>query len=146
MARSLPTTVAPIVKKKEVPILKKGAEGKLLVPDVKLKVSTSYVNISGSPASSYRNSNSRITRRTSEFSDSSMTSVTEEDELTFRSRGVETRAWSYDNVLTYPCMAPPVRTERRLEKRVVDGVEHEFEVEVELPLKRLFLFPGKEVR
>jgi len=29
---------------------------------------------------------------------------------------------------------------------VVDGVEHEFKVEVELPLKRLFLFPGKEVR
>jgi len=164
MARSLPTTVAPIVKKKEVPILKKGAEGKLLVPDVKLKVSTSYVNISGSPASSYRNSSSRITRRTSEFSDSSMTSVTEEDELTFKSRGVESepyfylfpspsylstspaRAWSYDNVLTYPCMAPPIRTEKRLETRVVDGVEHEFEVEVELPLKRLFLFPGKEVR
>jgi len=90
MARSLPTTVAPIVKKKEVLILKKGAEGKLLVPDVKLKVSTSYVTISGPPASSYRNSsNGRITRRTSEFSDSSMTSVTEEDELTFKSRGVE---------------------------------------------------------
>jgi hypothetical protein len=56
------------------------------------------------------------------------------------------RAWSYDNVLTYPCMVPPVRTEKCLEKRVVDGVEREVEVEVELPLKRLFLFPGKEVR
>ena len=93
MARSLPTTVAPIVKKKEVPILKKGAEGKLLVPDVKLKVSTSYVNISGSPASSSRNS--RITRRTSEFSDGSMTSVTEEDELTFKSRSVESELSSH---------------------------------------------------
>ena len=40
MACSLPTSVAPIVKKREVPILNKGAEGKLLVPDVKLKVST----------------------------------------------------------------------------------------------------------
>ena len=89
MARSLPTSVAPIVKKKEVPILKKGAEGKLLVPDVKLKVSTSYVNISGSPADSYRNSSSRITRRTSEFSDGSMASVNEEDELSFKSRPVE---------------------------------------------------------
>jgi hypothetical protein len=146
MARSLPTTVAPIVKKKEVPILKKGAEGKLLVPDVKLKVSTSYVNISGSSASSYRNSPSRIARRTSEFSDGSMTSVTEEDELSFKSRPVETRAWSYENVLTYPCMVPPTRTERRLEKCMIDGVEREVEVEVELPLKRLFLFPGKEVR
>ncbi|KAF9783337.1 hypothetical protein BJ322DRAFT_147206 [Thelephora terrestris] len=142
MARSLPTTVEPIVKKKEVPILKKGAEGKLLVPDVKLKVSTSYVNISGSPASS----NIHMVRRASGFSDRSMSSVTEEDELSFKSRPIETRAWSYDNVLTYPCMAPPVRTEKRLEKRIVDGVEKEVEVEVELPLKRLFLFPGKEVR
>jgi len=122
--------------------LKKGAEGKLLVPDVKLKVSTSYVNVSASPS---RNS-SRIVRRTSEFSDGSMTSVTEEDELSFKSRAIETRAWSYDNVLTYPCMVPPVRTEKRVERRVVDGVEQEVEVEVELPLKRLFLFPGKEVR
>ena len=87
MARSLPTTVGPIVKK-EVPILKKGAEGKLLVPDVKLKVSTSYVNISGSPA------NSRITRRTSEFSEGSMASVTEEDELSFKSRPVESESYA----------------------------------------------------
>jgi len=142
MARSLPTTVAPIIKKKEVPILKKGAEGKLLVPDVKLKVSTSYVNISASPASS----NGRIARRTSEFSDGSMASVTEEDELTFKPRAIETRAWSYDNVLTYPCMVPPVRTETRVEKRIVDGVERDVKVEVEVPLKRLFLFPGKEIR
>ena len=88
MARSLPTTVEPIVKKKEVPILKKGAEGKLLVPDVKLKVSTSYVNIAGSPASS----NGYMVRRASGFSDSSMTSVTEEDELNFKSRPVESES------------------------------------------------------
>ena len=94
MARSLPTAVAPIVKKKEVPILKKGAEGKLLVPDVKLKASTSYINIAGSPASSYRNSSSRITRRTSEFSDGSMTGVTEEDELSFKSHGIESESHS----------------------------------------------------
>ena len=56
------------------------------------------------------------------------------------------RAWSYDNVLTYPCMVPPTRTTKRIEKRMVDGVEREVEVEFELPLKRLFLFPGKEVR
>ena len=90
MACSLPTSVAPIIKKKEVPILKKGAEGKLLVPDVKLKVSTSYVNVSGSPSSS----NSRMARRTSEFSDGSMASVNEEDELSFRSRTVESELHS----------------------------------------------------
>jgi len=43
-------------------------------------------------------------------------------------------------------MVPPIRTEKRLERRIIDGVEREVEVEVELPLKRLFLFPGKEVR
>ena len=89
IARSLPTTVAPIVKKKEVPILKKGAEGKLLVPDVKLKVSTSYVNVSGSPASS----SGHIARRASGFSDGSMTSVTEDDELTFKPRPVESTSY-----------------------------------------------------
>ena len=53
--------------------------------------------------------------------------------------------WLYGNVLTYPCMAPPVRTEKQLEMRAVNGVEREFKVEAELPLKRLFLFSGKEV-
>ncbi|KAF9642724.1 hypothetical protein BDM02DRAFT_3192782 [Thelephora ganbajun] len=61
MAHSLPTTVAPIT-------------------------STSYVNISGSPAIS----NGCITRGTSEFSDGSMTCIAEEDELSFKSRAVET--------------------------------------------------------
>lgn len=84
MPRSLPTTVAPIVKKKEVPILKKGAEGRLLVPDVKLKVSTSYVNVPGSSASS-----SRMSRRASGFSDGSMAGINPQDELTFKSRPVE---------------------------------------------------------
>ena len=79
MARSLPTTVTPIVKKKEVPILKKGTEGKLLVLDVKLKLSISFLNVSA-PFS--RNS-SRIVRRTSEFSTGSMAGVNEEDELSF---------------------------------------------------------------
>ena len=66
VSHSLPTTAALIVKMKEVPILKKGAEGRLLVPDAKLKVSTSHANVSGSPVSS------RITRRTSGFSDGSI--------------------------------------------------------------------------
>ncbi|KAJ7695944.1 hypothetical protein B0H17DRAFT_1131137 [Mycena rosella] len=46
----------------------------------------------------------------------------------------ETRSWSYDNVRTYPVMAMPALKERR----VVDGVE--VEVEVERPFKRLFTF------
>ena len=40
------------------------------------------------------------------------------------------------------------KKEKRIERRVVDGVEQDVEVEVEIvaPLKRLFLFPDKEVR
>jgi len=41
------------------------------------------------------------------------------------------RAWLYDNNLTYPCMVPPVRTGRHLERCVVDSVKQEVEVEVE---------------
>ena len=37
--------------------------------------------------------------------------------------------WSYDNVLTYPCMVPPVRMEKRVERRVIDNVEWEVEAE-----------------
>ena len=72
MARSPPTTVASIVKK-EVSLLKKGTGGKFLFPDVKLKVSTPYVDISGSLASR----NGRVARRASEFSDGSTASITE---------------------------------------------------------------------
>ena len=55
-------------------------------------------------------------------------------------------AWSYDDVLTYPCTILPVRMEKCLERRIIDSVEQEVEVEVELPLKGLPLFPCKEVR
>lgn len=46
-------------------------------------------------------------------------------------------------------MQLPPKKEKRVEKRFVNGVEKEVVVEVELPpapLKRLFLFPGKDVR
>jgi hypothetical protein len=43
-------------------------------------------------------------------------------------------------------MMPPAKKERRVEQHIVDGKVEEVEVEVEVvqPLKRLFLFPGKE--
>jgi hypothetical protein len=42
-------------------------------------------------------------------------------------------------------MMPPTKKEKRIEHRMVDGKVEEVEVEVEVvPLKRLFLFPGKE--
>jgi len=43
-------------------------------------------------------------------------------------------------------MQLPPKKEKRIEQRVINGVEQDVEVEVELPptpLKRLFLFPGK---
>lgn len=42
---------------------------------------------------------------------------------------------------------PPKKKEKRIESRLVDGYLTQVEVEVEVvqPLKRLFLFHGKEV-
>lgn len=59
---------------------------------------------------------------------------------------VSVRSWSYDNIKTYPVMMPPPKKEKRIETRIVDGNLKEVEVEVEVvqPLKRLFLFHGKE--
>ena len=60
---------------------------------------TSVAPIAGSPTSS----NSRVTQRASEFSDGSMTCVTKEDELSFKSRPVESM-WSlnpHSNTFAY---------------------------------------------
>jgi hypothetical protein len=59
----------------------------------------------------------------------------------------ETRAWSYDNVLTYPVPPPqPSRYETKTESRIIDGVETQ--VTVEVPVydkpKCLFNFPPRD--
>jgi hypothetical protein len=59
----------------------------------------------------------------------------------------ETRAWSYDNVLTYPCPPPkPSRYETKTESQIVNGVETE--VTVQVPVydkpKCLFNFPPRD--
>jgi hypothetical protein len=43
-------------------------------------------------------------------------------------------------------MQLPPKTEKRIETQVIDGKTVDVEVEIEIvqPLKRLFLFPGKE--
>jgi hypothetical protein len=43
-------------------------------------------------------------------------------------------------------MRLPPKIEKRVQKQIVNGAEVEVEVEVEVvePMKRLFLFPGKE--
>jgi hypothetical protein len=59
---------------------------------------------------------------------------------------VEARSWSYDNLVTYPVMPPIPKKEKRMQRQVVNGEEKEVEIEVEVtqPIKRLFLFSGKD--
>ncbi|KAH9049971.1 hypothetical protein EDB84DRAFT_1637782 [Lactarius hengduanensis] len=150
-------------RRREQSILKPGAEGKLLVPDVKLKASsTSSFSNDGASVSSWRSSSTRscmrspLSRQGSEISVESGSDVMDAPPAhhqpcsmpTTRRPCVETRSWSYDNMTTYPVMPMPPRKEIRYERRVVDGVTTvvETEVEVQPQLKRLFLFPGKERR
>lgn len=152
-------------RRREQNILKPGAEGKLLVPDVKLKASSSssFHSNDGASVSSWRSGSTRsyvrspLSRQGSEISvgsgSDSMDALTDHNELpcsvpTMKRPTVETRSWSYDNMTTYPVMPMPPRKEIRYERRVVDGVTTvvETEVEVQPQVKRLFLFPGKERR
>ncbi|KAI0252338.1 hypothetical protein BJV78DRAFT_1281698 [Lactifluus subvellereus] len=151
-------------RRREQSILKPGAEGKLLVPDVKLKGSSasSFYSNDGASVSSWRSSSTRsymrspLSRQGSEVGvesgSDSMDALPDHQEPcslpTMKRPTVETRSWSYDNMTTYPVMPMPPRKEIRYERRVVDGVTTvvETEIEVQPQLKRLFLFPGKERR
>lgn len=154
-------------------LLKKGAEGKLLVPDVKLKARTAGSTLSisssfdaGSMTSSWssasrRSVHSPLSRQASEISveqpaslPSTKRPAVESKHLPYHrsSSPADTllrstaRSWSYDNLMTYPVMPQAPRREKRIERRVVDGVERDVEVVVEVvqPLKRLFLFADKD--
>ncbi|KAF8655484.1 hypothetical protein AX16_003042 [Volvariella volvacea WC 439] len=125
-------------QRKERSILKPGAEGRLLVPDVKLKVhsgsSTSLVHQARRAAAKAR---SEASEEDSEKQGSASLPPTD------RRPVVESRSLSYDNLKTYPIMQMPRRKETRLQRQVVDGVEVfvEVEVEVEPDTQRLFNFP-----
>jgi len=152
-------------RRREQNILKPGAEGKLLVPDVKLKASSpsSFHSNDGASVSSWRSGSTRsnmrspLSRQGSEISvesgSDSIDVLTDHHEVPcsmpmLKRPTIEARSWSYDNVTTYPVMRMPPRKEVRYERRVVDGVPTvvETEVEVQPQVKRLFLFPGKERR
>ncbi|TFK40542.1 hypothetical protein BDQ12DRAFT_664288 [Crucibulum laeve] len=152
---SFPLTAPAAPQRRERSLLPKGAEGKLLVPNVKMKVrSGSSASLSSgwsgplSSAGSRRSVRSPLSATSDDYSDedaqtqrcdsaSSMPNIQ-------RRPAVETRSWSYDNLKTYPIMQLPPKREKRKEKQVVDGqeVEIEYEVVVEEPRKRLFLFPA----
>ncbi|KAG2071363.1 hypothetical protein BDR04DRAFT_511940 [Suillus decipiens] len=128
-------------RRREVPLLKRGAEGRLLVPDVILTRNNSSMGLLSQRLAK------PLRRHPSEVSEDSIVSDTTSEPLTPSSRPVpQTRTWSYDNIKTYPVMMPPAKKEKRIEHRMVDGEIKEVEVEVEVlqPVKRLFLFPGKE--
>ncbi|KAF7985597.1 hypothetical protein HWV62_3897 [Athelia sp. TMB] len=132
---SLPPSSASSMRsaQRQRTLLKKGAEGKLLVPDVCLKArSPSAASFASSGSSPQR---SPLSRHGSDVSEESTASSAQR-------KVPETRSWSYDNLQTYPAMCPPgakVKT-----TQLVDGELRE--VEVSAPLKRLFLFADKEVR
>ncbi|KAI0826945.1 hypothetical protein BC628DRAFT_1319521 [Trametes gibbosa] len=167
-----PTGSARSALTREVSLVKPGAEGCLLVPDVKMRRTNSSMssiegvvgsqwsgrsgayNTSGSAAGRKR---SPLSRQNSDMSVETAETQSDDDELEMaravvaslprasRRMPVNTRSWSYDSeAFTYPIMAPKPKIETRIEKRVVDGVEQEVEVQVEVyePIKRLFLFGG----
>ncbi|KZT11936.1 uncharacterized protein LAESUDRAFT_641577 [Laetiporus sulphureus 93-53] len=161
--RSLPVATG---RRKEFSLVKPGAEGRLLVPNVKMSrvpSTLSTMTMSSEASSSwgsayYGKRRTPLSRQNSDMSIDSVDSRETEPEepphwpsmslpATTRSEP-RTRTWSYsDDTLTYPIMQMPLKKEKRIVHSVVDGKDKEVEVEVEVsqPLKRLFLFPGKEV-
>ncbi|KAG2010220.1 hypothetical protein CC2G_013059 [Coprinopsis cinerea AmutBmut pab1-1] len=138
---------SPSVGRRERSLVHPGAEGKLLVPDVKLKVnsaSTSSLSsmLSGSSRPSVRSPLSTSSICSDEETDTQRCDSAASLPTTFKRPSIETRSWSYDNVKTYPLMPMQRKMIKRIEKRIVDGEEIEVEVQVPEPLKRLFLFPA----
>ncbi|KAI9573634.1 hypothetical protein HD554DRAFT_2013125 [Boletus coccyginus] len=129
-------------RRRETPLVKPGAEGRLLVPNVTMRAhSASSQSISSASLCS------PLSRYPSAISEDSMWNEQHNTSASASSRPqVQVRSWSYDNIKTYPIMMPPKKKEKRIETRIVDGYLKEVEVEVEVvqPLKRLFLFHGKE--
>lgn len=133
------------------PLLKAGAEGKLLVPKLKSMApqrSFSNVNVSHSPRrSSLLAQSSRNSDASSEYSSRRGSHTS--------GRHQESSSWSYDGVHTYPALQRPSRFEKKMERVWVPASSNTSEVpgqgegtwetkEVEVPVyeerKRLFLF------
>ncbi|KAG5652907.1 hypothetical protein H0H81_003168 [Sphagnurus paluster] len=141
-------------QKRERSLVHRGAEGKLLVPDVMMRVNSSASSTSLSSewsATSSRHCRSPLSQASSSGDEEDTTHRCDStSSLPSKSkRPVETtRSWSYDNIKTYPIMRlpPKTRMETRKETRVVNGKQVEVDVQVEVvveeKLKRLFLFPA----
>ncbi|TEB39844.1 hypothetical protein FA13DRAFT_1784502 [Coprinellus micaceus] len=133
-----PDSPAPI--RRERSFLPPHLEGKLLVPDVKLKVrSSSSASLTSSSTSSASSSSRRSVR-------SPLSTTSDQDLLTplrvKRPAPEPMRSWSADNMLQYAPMKQPTRIVKKTERVVgEDGEEKWVEVEREELPQKLFLFP-----
>lgn len=153
----------PSGSKRERSLLQPGAEGKLLVPDVKMRVhssaslSSAYSAKSSSSKRSVRSPLSVSSVSSSDFMQDAAGSMptilrrpkVEGGSYLFNHRGYLAhyffrlaRSWSYDNSCskTYPIMPIPEKREKRMERQTVNGVQVDVEVEVLLEPKKLFNF------
>ena len=154
-----PTEISCSPSKRERALLPPAIEGKLLVPNVKLKIS------SGSSAS-LSSTWSGPTSASSARSPLSVTSDSDEDRSSECASSLPrypkrptvegepflpfywlailiisaARSWSYDNFNTYPVMQLPPKKVKQMQKQVVDGKEYDVEVEVEVVEERKCLF------
>ena len=138
--------------KRERAILPPAIEGKLLVPNVKLKVhSCSSASLSttwsGSSARSPLSSDGEEQRFKTATSLPKRPVVESETFfllLSICNIDVSTaRSWSYENFRTYPVM--PLPPKKVLQKQIVDGKECEVEIEVMEERKCLFKFAPSQV-
>lgn len=128
--------------RRERAILPPAIQGKLLVPDVKLKVrSGSSTSLSTGWSGSTSGSSAR--------SPLSVTSDGEEERFNDTVASppkrpvVEIRSWSYENFRTYPVMQLPPK--KVMQKQIINGEECEVEVEVVAERKCLFKFAPSQV-
>ncbi|KAI9058516.1 hypothetical protein FKP32DRAFT_1614925 [Trametes sanguinea] len=155
-----PTGSARSALAREVSIVAPGAEGRLLVPDVKMRrVNSSMSSIDGSSSASWGSTSaalstigsvtsrrrSPLSRQNSDASVDTVETQSDEDELealrlaacsapsaSRRRMSANERSWSYSSeTFTYPIPPRKPKIVKRIEKQVIDGVEQEVEVEVE---------------
>jgi hypothetical protein len=149
-----------ISTKCERPILPQGAEGKLLVPDVKLKARCQCLSGASIESAPYTSSS----RKPSKIQDSNkqgqgVLTLLTLGQPSFKSTYFyllyllsqliyhSARPWSYDGMQTYPVLKLPPKKQIRILIKIVDGEEVEVETEVEVheKPKKLFLFAPKVV-
>lgn len=141
VGRSRDSRLASTAPRKERSIVKPGAEGRLLVPDVKLKL-----NRSSSSSAPLAPKVETVAKPVEAVPVPNRRPGTQGMFSLFSGRRPFTyispvRSWSYDNMKTYPIYSMPKKMEKRMETRVENGAEIQVEVVEEEEPKCLFYFP-----